>query len=216
MQREVGLFSTAILIASLLVGACSIMPVSAPPGVDIRNRVRHEANGLTYGFVPLDRQTVPILTRYDPHSLVGAFSDRRAPMALVFGIGDVVSVTIFEAAAGGLFIPIEAGARPGNFVTMPDQQIDNQGNITIPYAGLIKADGRTAPEIQASIVAALRDRAIDPQAVVALAQQRTSLVSVLGEVNNPVRYPARSAPATVFWTRSPERVASKGKDTTPG
>jgi polysaccharide biosynthesis/export protein len=190
LQRGVGLFSTAILIASLLVGACSIMPVAAPQGVDIRNRVRHEANGLTYGFVPLDRQTVPILTRYDPHSLVGAFSDRRAPVPLVFGIGDVVSVTIFEAAAGGLFIPIEAGARPGNFVTMPDQQIDNQGNITIPYAGLIKADGRTAPEIQASIVAALRDRAIDPQAVVALAQQRTSLVSVLGEVNNPVRYPA--------------------------
>jgi polysaccharide export outer membrane protein len=190
LQRRVGIFSTAILIASLLLGACSIMPASAPLAVDIRNRVRHEANGLTYGFVPLNRETVPILALYDPHSLVGALSDRRAPMPLRFGIGDVVSVTIFEAAAGGLFIPIEAGARPGNFVTMPDQQIDNNGNIHIPYAGAIKADGRTAPEVQAAVVAALRDRAIDPQAVVALAQQRTSLVSVLGEVNTPVRYPA--------------------------
>jgi polysaccharide export outer membrane protein len=190
LQQGVGALSGTILIFSLLLGACSIMPVSAPLQVDIRNRVRSEPNGLKYGLVPLDRQTVPILARYDPHSLVGAFSDQRPPVPLVLGIGDVVSVTIFEAAAGGLFIPIEAGARPGNFVTMPDQQIDNNGNITIPYAGQIKANGLTAPQIQAAIVAALKDRAIDPQAVVALSQQRTSLVSVLGEVNNPVRYPA--------------------------
>ena len=58
---------------------------------------------------------------------------------LRFGIGDVVSVTIFEAAAGGLFIPTEAGVRPGNFVTLPDQTVDNDGNISVPYAGLVKA-----------------------------------------------------------------------------
>jgi polysaccharide biosynthesis/export protein len=190
LQEKVGAVLAAIFTSSLLLGACSIMPASAPAGVDIRNRVRHEANGLTYGLVPLDREAVRLLTLYEAHSLVGAFSDRRPPVPLVFGIGDVVSVTIFEAAAGGLFIPIEAGARPGNFVTMPDQQIDNNGNITIPYAGQIKADGLTAPQIQASIVAALKDRAIDPQAIVAQSQQRTSLVSVLGEVNNPIRYPA--------------------------
>ena len=40
------------------------------------------------------------------------------------GVGDVVSVTIFEAEAGGLFLPSEAGARPGNFVTLPDQIVE--------------------------------------------------------------------------------------------
>ena len=34
---------------------------------------------------------------------------------------------IFEAAAGGLFIPAEAGVRPGNFVTLPNQPIDTKG-----------------------------------------------------------------------------------------
>jgi hypothetical protein len=38
---------------------------------------------------------------------------RPPPREIRLGIGDVVSITIFEAAAGGLFIPSDAGARPG-------------------------------------------------------------------------------------------------------
>ena len=48
-----------------------------------------------------------------------------------------MSVTIFEAEARGLFFPSEAGARPGNFVTLPEQIVDSNGNITVPYAGTI-------------------------------------------------------------------------------
>jgi polysaccharide biosynthesis/export protein len=38
---------------------------------------------------------------------------RRSPRRITPGIGDVVSVTIFEAEAGGLFLPSEAGAATG-------------------------------------------------------------------------------------------------------
>jgi polysaccharide export outer membrane protein len=115
------------------------------------------------------------------------------PREIRFGIGDVVSVTIFEAAAGGLFIPLEAGVRPGNFITLPNQNVDSRGNIAVPYAGAILAKGRTPAEVQQSIVDALKNRAIEPQAVVALVDQRTSLISVLGEVNAPARFPANAA-----------------------
>ena len=96
-----------------------------------------------------------------------------------------MSVTIFEAAAGGLFIPAEAGVRPGNFITLPSQEVDNNGNISVPYAGNIQAKGRTPVEVQQAIVDALKNRAIEPQAVVSLATQRTSLVTVLGDVTRP-------------------------------
>ena len=96
-----------------------------------------------------------------------------------------MSVTIFEAAAGGLFIPAEASVRPGNFVTLPNQEVDNNGNISVPYAGNIRAKGRTPVEVQQAIVDALKNRAIEPQAVVSLATQRTSLVTVLGDVTRP-------------------------------
>jgi protein involved in polysaccharide export with SLBB domain len=55
---------------------------------------------------------------------------RLPPRGITLGIGDVVSVTIFEAEAGGLFVPSEAGARPSNFVMLPEQIVDSNGNIT--------------------------------------------------------------------------------------
>jgi polysaccharide export outer membrane protein len=110
-----------------------------------------------------------------------------------FGIGDILSVTIFEAGAGGLFIPLEAGVRPGNFVTLPPQAVDNNGNITVPYAGAIKAQGKTAAEVQDEIVNALKNRALEPQAVVALTDQRASSINVLGDPVGSIRFPASAA-----------------------
>jgi polysaccharide export outer membrane protein len=146
---------------------------------------------IPYALVKLTPEVVSQVARYEPRGLSGVFPDKYVPPSKIkFGIGDVVSVTIFEAAAGGLFIPTEAGVRPGNFVTIPDQTVDNDGNISVPYAGLVKAAGKFNGEIQQDIVNRIKNRAIEPQVIVSLSQQRTSLVSVMGEVNTPVRFPA--------------------------
>jgi polysaccharide export outer membrane protein len=183
-----------LLVAGVsLLGGCALMPASGPASYDI-DAVRSPT--IPYALVKLTPETVATLANYEPRGLAGAFPDQQVrPANLVFGIGDVVSVTIFEAAAGGLFIPTEAGVRPGNFVTIPDQTVDNDGNISVPYAGLVKAAGRTNGEIQVDIVNRIKNRAIEPQVVVSLTQQRTSLVSVFGEVNTPVRYPAAASGA---------------------
>ena len=112
------------------------------------------------------------------------------PRGITFGVNDVLSVTIFEAAAGGLFIPSEAGVRPGNFVAIPNQPIDTDGNISIPYAGKIRAAGRTPVQVQDGIVDALKNRAIEPQVVVSIVNQNSSLITVLGDVGSPSRFPA--------------------------
>jgi polysaccharide export outer membrane protein len=74
---------------------------------------------------------------------LNGFTENRRPRNITFGIGDILGVTIFEAASGGLFIPSEGGVRPGNFVTIPTRDVDIHGNISIPYAGSIRASGRT-------------------------------------------------------------------------
>jgi polysaccharide export outer membrane protein len=76
---------------------------------------------------------------------------------------------------------------------LPNQNVDTDGNISVPYAGAIRARERTPSEVQQAIVDSLRNRAIDPQAVVALTDQRTSLISVLGDVNSPARLQANAA-----------------------
>jgi polysaccharide export outer membrane protein len=151
-----------------------------------------ENQNLPYAFVPVTAEVVAVLAKIKPR-LATAFTDRRPPSTLRFGIGDILSVTIFEASSGGLFIPSEAGVRPGNFITIPSQAVDVNGNVSIPYAGAIRARGRTQVELQQAIVDALKNRAIEPQVVVSVVEQRTSLITVLGDVQRPSRLPAQSA-----------------------
>jgi polysaccharide biosynthesis/export protein len=161
--------------------ACGITPASGPSSVAIP---LGSTDNLPYAYVKLTRDISEKLAQYTPR-ISNTFTDRRPPSAFVFGVGDVVSVTIFEAAAGGLFIPAEASVRPGNFVTLPSQEVDNNGNISVPYAGNIRAKGLTPVQVQQAIVDALKNRAIEPQAVVSLTTQRTSLITVLGDVVRP-------------------------------
>jgi polysaccharide biosynthesis/export protein len=178
-----------VALSGLIVSAgCTswIMPVAGPEHWDVRGHVQ-DSDSLPYALVKITPPVIDVMASNAP-GLGTIFTDRRPPEQLKFGIGDTVSVTIFEAAAGGLFIPSEAGVRPGNFVQIPDQNVDNNGNISVPYAGSVRAFGRTPAEVEQSIVNALRNRAIEPQVVVALTKQNSSLISVLGEVNAPARF----------------------------
>jgi polysaccharide export outer membrane protein len=190
-MRKLLVFGPFLIAVVLSASGCAFFPVAGPQSWDVRSGQR-DSESLPYALAKVSPSVVDILARYVPR-LATVFPDRSPPKAIRFGIGDVVSVTIFEAAAGGLFIPAEASVRPGNFITLPNQQVDSRGNISVPYAGNIYANDRTQVEVQQSIVNALKDRAIEPQAVVSLVEQRTSLISVLGDVGGPGRIPANHA-----------------------
>src|SRR5690242_10086359 len=118
------LFWLLAACGSALLGGCLGFPSAGPWSGDVRAGVPLESDGLPFSLVRLTPQTVDVLARIAPR-IGTVFPDRSAPKEIRFGIGDIVSVTIFEAAAGGLFIPIEAGVRPGNFITLPDQAVDS-------------------------------------------------------------------------------------------
>jgi polysaccharide biosynthesis/export protein len=204
----------SILIFALLgAGGCSSIypfPDSGPAAFDIAHG---GSPTVPYHLVKLTPQTIDIVAAHEPKGLAGAFTDRRPPANIVFGIGDVISVTIFEAAAGGLFIPLEAGVRPGNFVALPDQIVDNNGNITVPYAGVIRAAGRNNVEVQNEIIEKIKNRAIEPQVIVSLSQQRTSLVSVIGSVTAPIRF---AMPMTGAGDRVLDAITRAGGINVPG
>jgi polysaccharide export outer membrane protein len=199
--RGVGiLLSFAVLALHLAASGCALMPVSGPESWDVWAG-QHDPKNVPYAFVRITPKVANVLAKASPR-LVGEFPDRSRPTDIRFGIGDVVGVTIFEASSGGLFIPAESGVRPGNFITIPSQAVDVNGNISIPYGGAIRARGRTQVELQQAIVDALKDRAIEPQAIVALTDQRTSLITVLGDVARSGRIPAQLTPERILDTIS--------------
>jgi len=177
----------------MMTGCAAVIPMDAPDSA----AVHANAAVVTEPSVPLPYLLMPVnpailnasnavtnATGMSFASVPGGHY-REAPIS----VGDILTVTVFEAQAGGLFIPGEAGVRSGNFVDIPRQQVDQSGSINIPYAGLIKVAGLSPSAVSNIIREHLKDRAIEPQVVVAVAEQRGNQVSVLGEVNSPSRFP---------------------------
>jgi polysaccharide export outer membrane protein len=158
-----GFLSLAVLAVTIALTGCTnaFMPAAGPESWDVRAH-KQDAESVPYALVKLTPQIIDVLAANEPKLSV-LFTDRRPPQTITFGIGDIVSVTIFEAAAGGLFIPAEAGVRPGNFVALPNQAVDSRGNISVPYTSGIRAAGRTAVEVHQAIVYALNKIKIEPQ-----------------------------------------------------
>ena len=185
-----------IMVAAALLPGCSLLPGSGPKSDAINGNatagVRSNA-ALPYALVDVSADTIGFLSQPNVVSFQGEFTDKRPKPVQVVGVGDVLNISIFEAAPGGLFTPATAaGARPGNFVDLPAQAVDQKGSIYVPYAGEIPAAAHTIPEIQQEVVARLRNRAIEPQVVISLNQQHASVVSVLGDVNTPGVLPLNS------------------------
>ena len=177
------------LAAGTLATACTQLPVDGPHHRDITTNAsaslisdRHEVV-LDYALVDINKSVLEYAVDVGPGSFFKTFGAASGPAPIIrVGVGDVVQVSVFESSAGGLFIPAEAGVRPGNFVTIPPQQVDRSGTINVPYAGAIQASGRTPTEIQRDIEGKLANRAIEPQVVVTLTEQNATEVSVVGDV----------------------------------
>jgi polysaccharide export outer membrane protein len=187
----------------LLLAGCTNLPIDGPAHRDISwgatASLTTDRDQIVYDYVLVDvsdRVLESIPVDLGPGSFFRSFGTRSniAP-AIVVGVGDVLQITVFESSSGGLFIPPEAGVRPGNFVTLPPQTVERSGTITIPYAGVIRVAGRTTEQIKVDIEQRLSSRAVEPQVVVTLGEQVAMSVAVLGDTGS-----------TKFQIRPNERV----------
>lgn len=180
---------SGFIVAAALLAGCTNLPVNGPLHGDITRAAtasvvadRHKV-GYDYVLVDISDKVLECVTALGPGAFFSSFGVGKGSGAptIAVGVGDVLTVTIFESSSGGLFIPPEAGVRPGNFVTLPPQTVTRQGTITVPYAGEIRAAGRTPDQIRVDIEKALATRAVEPQVVVTPVEQTAASVTVVTE-----------------------------------
>src|SRR5882672_985872 len=80
------------LMAAL--GGCGWMAVSGPAATDILSGQR-DPMSLNYAIVKVTPKVIEVLSKNLPRLI--AFGDNRRPRDITFGVGDVLTVTIFEA-----------------------------------------------------------------------------------------------------------------------
>ncbi|MBZ5795057.1 polysaccharide export protein [Burkholderia contaminans] len=175
---------------ALLAGCAGVIPTSGPSSAQI-DRAAQAPNVTGIQIVDLTedvaRKLLAERTRADFSSGLGndtAFQRR-------LGIGDTIQVSIWEAPPATLFGAAQTDAKSGasgaHATVLPDQTIDGDGNISVPFIGLLKAAGRTPTQLQLDIMERLKYMAHNPQVLVRLSQNVTSYVTVVGDVEKSNR-----------------------------
>lgn len=121
-----------------------------------------------------------------------SFATESKP-GFVVGAGDVVEVSVWEAPPAMLFgsgvADVRAGPSTTRVVSFPEQAVNSDGTVNMPFAGQVPAAGHTPQQIEAELVSRLKGKANQPQVLVRVIRNVSSNVTVVGEVVASTRMP---------------------------
>lgn len=182
--------SVAALLCLSTATACTSLGGAGPSTGAIRD-AQEEGQLYADRAIQVLALETDILTRLALHERAASFAEMFGDggvSATLIAPGDQVDIAIWEAPPAVLFgaAPADQQLTSGTDLAsnspIPRQQVDEDGMIAIPFVGRIKVLGMRPEQVESLIVARLRRRANDPQAVVRLVQNETRTATILGEV----------------------------------
>ena len=179
-----------VCLTSAELAACAYLPTAGPTAGEVIDQGLQD-NRIRYAVVDINRGVVDALLAQPTESFRTRFGKYSRPTPPRIGIGDTISITIWEAAGGGLFgtSPI-GGVSPGSrSVAIPEQVVGADGGVSVPFAGRIPVAGRSTVDVQRGIEQRLAEKAIEPQVIVTITKSVTYAATVSGEVVNGARVP---------------------------
>jgi polysaccharide export protein len=183
----------SILAMTILLSGCQTLtkwqPSSGPTKKTIENQVSTENSGLT--IIDIDNRIAFLTSQSIPVRRFSDFYKSSSTFNNTISAGDVVDVSIWEAPPALLFGTASdiSGLSGSKEVKLPEQMVDNKGQITIPFVGKISVSGKTPEQVQTMIVKGLTKKANNPSAVVRIAKNNSADVTIVGEVTNSTRMP---------------------------
>ena len=170
--------------------ACGYLPTAGPTTGEVVDQGVQD-NQIRYDVVDVDANVVSALLSQPEESFHKRFGTHGKPPPPKIGIGDTVSVSIWEAAGGGLFgaSPTDHVSAGSRNVTIPEQVVGRDGGISVPFAGRVPVAERSTVDVQSEIEHRLAEKAIEPQVIVTISKSVTNAATVSGEVVTGARVP---------------------------
>lgn len=193
------LLSAIVGLSCLALSGCSFISAAGPSARAV-NRAGTSAVAGNADIRIVD-VTDSVARRIVNEEHVGLFSDRLGdgiPIGSVVGRGDVLDIAIWEAPPAALFGATSGDSRLASAAatnalargtTLPEQMVNSEGRITIPFVGSVVAAGRTPQQIERDITSRLIGKAHEPQAIVRLIRNASANVTIVGDVANSARVP---------------------------
>ena len=180
-----------MVLVALLLGACSQLPTTGPTRQEVEDAVALPGQSIVQ-IVDVDDG---IARRLLAQRRVGLFSDALGndkPAEAGIGAGDSLEISVWEAPPATLFGGGSVDPRTPNSVrstTFPEQVVDAQGFVSVPFAGRIRVTGLSPQQVEAEVVRRLTGKANQPEVIVRRLRNASSTVTIVGEVTNSVRMP---------------------------
>lgn len=169
-----------VMLAALLSG-CAALPGRGPSTEAVETSEVQAQAADNYLLVELTPQTAEKVGKLRSHDMHKRFSIGSASKMQRIGVGDALSLRIWEAGSNGLFSSEQDKA------TEIQAVVDESGTIFVPYVGRIRAAGSSVETVRIAIEEALGDKAIQPQVQVSVSRNLTNSTVVLGDVEKPGR-----------------------------
>jgi polysaccharide export outer membrane protein len=183
-----------LLMAAALTGCASYsgMPSSGPSRSQIEESTAAQS-GSGIQIVDVNDAVARRLLASQKRNLFSDTFGASGQPAYVIGAGDVIEVSIWEAPPAALFgsgmLDPRMGPATTRVTAFPEQMVNSDGAINIPFAGQVPAAGRSPQQIEAEIVRRLKGKANLPQVLVRMIRNNTANVTVVGEVATSMRMP---------------------------
>ncbi len=182
------------LAAAASVAGCTSFGGSGPSSRTVAGSADRPLANATINVVPLTEEVARQQLAVERAMRFSDLFVETEAMGSLIGRGDVVEITLWEAPPAVLFGSVSPGlgsaaVASSNNINQPGQVVDERGMISVPFAGSIRAAGRSPAEIEREIVSRLRGKANQPQATVRLVRNQATNVTVVGDVATSGRMP---------------------------
>lgn len=189
------LLTMAFSAASLSLSGCAMMTAAGPSSRAVKSA---EGQPVANADIKIVDVTDAVARQLIASSRSALFSEALGdgyPVGSIVGKGDVLDIAIWEAPPAALFGSVGSDPRltssgsTARGTSLPEQMVDSDGRIVIPFVGSIQAAGRTPSQIARDITNRLTGMAHQPQIIVRLIRNATSNVTVVGDVGSSARVP---------------------------
>lgn len=184
------------LLALLAISGCSSLYSTLPTSGPSARQVKESTVGFNSSGIQLVDVTDAVARRVLASQKLSLFSEifgSSAQPGYVVGAGDVIEVSVWEAPPAALFgsgaLDPRSGPATTRVTALPEQMVNSDGIINVPFAGLVNATGRSPQQIEKDITQRLKGKANQPQVLVRVIKNNTSNVTIVGEVTASTRMP---------------------------
>ena len=199
-----------LLLIVVALAACGSIPTSGPSGRNVVALSQQQASVSVpdVQLIEVDEGVAQSLYRLKNDQSFAQLGEGYASVGAV-SVGDVLDVTIWEAAPAVLFGGSlgSLGSGSAQLTKLPEQMVSAKGMISVPFVGDVAVAGKTPAQIQEIIKGRLKRMANQPQVMVRMAQNNAANVSVV-RAGNSVRMPLTAAGERVL-----DAVAAVGGST---